>query len=372
MGGSAPEKHSVNPQVSVAMIVRNEARNLIGCLESLAPLAGEICVVDTGSEDDTAELARQWGCVVEHFPWPHDFSAARNASLELCRGAWIFVVDADERLDAEDVPKVRALLERGPRFWYSFITRNYTHNASLSDFTPCAPGDPNARGYAGWYPSLKVRLFPNDPESRFVGRVHELLRSRRADTDITVETSGVPIHHYPLDKPAEVIEAKRRLYIELGRQKVEESPDCAPAWAELAVQYAELGGYAKAVDAYQRALRLEPSNELWLRELGGVLLMMGNTREAGTALTLAAQLEPNDATAKRNLGVLHSRCGEWEQALACFKQAIMLAPDRSGLYWDAAVALDALGRREEAAREAREALRLNPQCEEARRRLENT
>lgn len=350
MDGSAPEEHPVNPQVSVAMIVRDEARNLIACLESLAPLASEICVVDTGSEDNTADLARQWGCVVGHFPWSDDFSAARNASLDLCRGDWILVADADERLDEKDVPSLRALMDRGPCFWYSFVTRNYTNDTHLSDFEPCIAGDPNARGYAGWYPSLKVRLFPNDPENRFFGRVHELLRSQRVDASITVTPSGVPIHHYPLDKSPEAIEAKRRLYLELGRQKVEDAPDCAPAWAELAVQHGELGEYAQAAAAYQRALRLEPSNGLWLRELGGMLLLLGNSREAETALNLAAKLEPGDAIALRNLGVLHSRCGEWEKALACFEQAIALAPARSGLNLDAAVALDALGRHEEARR----------------------
>jgi len=360
----------VNPQVSVAMIVRNEARHLIGCLESLRPLAGEICVADTGSEDGTADLARQWGCVVGHFPWRGDFSAARNASLELCRGAWIFVVDADERIDPADAPKIRALMEHGPRFWYSFITRNYTRDTHISDFAPCLPGDSNARGYAGWYPSLKVRLFPNDPESRFVGRVHELLRHQRPETDLTVSPSGIPIHHYPLDKPPEAIEAKRRLYLELGRQKLEESPDCAPAWAELAAQHGELGEYAQAAAAYRQALRIEPANGWWLRELGGMLLMLGNTREAETALTLAARLEPGDATILRNLGVLHSRRGEWEQALAHIERAMALAPDHSGLHLDAAVALDALGRHEQAICAAREALRLDPHSEEARRFIE--
>ncbi len=338
----------MNTRVSVAMIVRNEVRDLPDCLDSLRPLGWEVCVVDTGSEDGTEKLARERGCVVGHFPWCDDFSAARNASLDLCRGAWVFVMDADERIDVADVPRLLELPERGPHYWYSFITRNYTDDTFLSDFVACAPDDPNAKGYAGWYPSVKVRLLPNAPENRFVGRVHELIRSHRPEVDAEVLPSGVPIHHYPLGKTPEAIEAKRRLYLELGRQKTEEMPDCAPAWAELAVQHGELGEYARAAAAYQRALRLEPANGLWLRELGGMLLMLGQTREAETALNLAAKLSPDDVVIVRNLGVLHSRGGDWERALACFEQALSIEPEHRCLRLDAAVALEALGRHVEA------------------------
>ncbi len=325
------------------MIVKNEARNLPACVESLRRFADEICVVDTGSEDGTLALARELGCVTGVFDWCGDFAAARNAALAQCRCDWIFVADADERIAAGDAPRIRALTGAGPSHWYSFITRNYTHDEHLSEFVRCAPGEPEARGYAGWFPSLKVRLFPRDPENRFVGRVHELLRCHRPNAEITVSESGIPVHHYPLDKGPEAIEAKRRLYLALGRKKLEESPDCAPAWAELAVQHVELGEYAEGIAAYRNALRLEPLNAGWLRELGAVLLIQGNLAEARTALEVSLKLDPDSVEAWRNLGVLHFRAEAWGMARAAFEQAIALAPEHAASRDYLAMTLEKLG-----------------------------
>ena len=56
-------------------------------------------VLDTGSLDDTAEIARQFGAKVFHFPWVDSFSAARNESLRLATGEWLFWMDADDVID---------------------------------------------------------------------------------------------------------------------------------------------------------------------------------------------------------------------------------------------------------------------------------
>ena len=62
------------------MIARNEAANIARCLRSVAPIADEMIVVDTGSTDETAALARECGAAVFPFVWCDDFAAARNAS----------------------------------------------------------------------------------------------------------------------------------------------------------------------------------------------------------------------------------------------------------------------------------------------------
>ena len=141
------------PLISAAMIVKNEARHLPACLECLSRFADEICVTDTGSEDSTADIARQFGCITGHYDWCGDFSAARNAALALCTGEWVFVADADEYIAPEDAPRIRALTAKGPGHWFAFIARNYTNEAHLSDFTPCTPEDVYAHGFAGWYPA---------------------------------------------------------------------------------------------------------------------------------------------------------------------------------------------------------------------------
>jgi len=68
-------------KLSLAMIVKNEARCLARCLRSVQKIANEIIIVDTGSTDRTGEIANEHGTKVFHFDWCDDFSAARNFAL---------------------------------------------------------------------------------------------------------------------------------------------------------------------------------------------------------------------------------------------------------------------------------------------------
>src|ERR1035437_8094177 len=84
------------PTLSLAMIVKNEARCLARCLRSVQAIVDEIVIVDTGSTDDTLQIARDFHARIFHFSWVDDFSAARNQALAKATGDWVLVFDADE------------------------------------------------------------------------------------------------------------------------------------------------------------------------------------------------------------------------------------------------------------------------------------
>lgn len=351
--------------ISIAMIVMNEANFLAECLEGLRDLAEEFCVVDTGSSDETVAIAESFGCRMGHYVWNNDFAAARNESLKLCRGEWIFVMDADERIAQGDVARLRLLTEQGPGLCYRFITRNYTNNAHLSEFTPCFPEDPLARGFAGWFPSGKVRLFPNYLGAHFEGQVHELVNPSLLARGVEIVTSDIPIHHYPLLKPAEQVRNKQLMYIELGLAKLREDPRNARLAAELGNQYAEIGDYINAAVMYREAVRSDSGNPLYLKDLGGVMHLLGKNEEAAKAFMLALRLDAAMVDAWRNLGVVHASQQRWAEALECFDQFSRLAPADSEAHRYRAVALEQLGRVQEAFAEAQESLRLHPANQEA-------
>src|SRR5689334_266361 len=98
-------------RVSLTMIVRDEEANLPRCLESAFGLFDEVVIVDTGSTDRTADIARSYGASVSAFRWVDDFAAARNAALGLATGDYIFWMDADETLDRPDRETLRLLLD---------------------------------------------------------------------------------------------------------------------------------------------------------------------------------------------------------------------------------------------------------------------
>ena len=95
-----------SPTISACLIVKNEESSLPRCLESIKQVVDEIIIVDTGSTDGTVHIARQYTDKVYFHPWNDSFSEARNHYFEYATGDWIFQIDADEELVAEDIPNV--------------------------------------------------------------------------------------------------------------------------------------------------------------------------------------------------------------------------------------------------------------------------
>lgn len=354
------------PTISVAMIVKDEAHHLRECLETIKGLAEEICIVDTGSTDGSLAIAREFGAKTSVFIWCDDFAAARNESLRLCTKDWIFVLDADERIEPERIPEIRAACA-GPRdVCYWLPIRNYTSTTSVSEFTPCEPGDPFARGFAGWYPTQRVRLFPNGIGARFEGKVHEMVAPSLERLGLKTRCCPVPVHHYPLiRREGESAKEKQELYLRLGHEKIKQAPQNARGYAELGNQYAEVHDYERAAAAYREALKREPADPENLKNLGAVLHLIGRRDEAKQALKLALELNPALADAWRNLGVIFADEKEWQAAYECFREAMKFHPAWSEGHRYIGVALEGLGKLVEAGEEARkafEAMPTSPDC----------
>jgi cytochrome c-type biogenesis protein CcmH/NrfG len=343
MAGSSPSD-ARKPILSVSMIVRNEARRLPGFLDALANLADEICITDTGSEDGTPEIATARGCRVRHFPWCGDFAAARNAALAPCTGQWILSLDADEMIAPEDHAAIRAMTEGALDCCYRFVTRNYTDESTAIGFVWSPADAPHTAGFPGWFPSGKVRLFPNLPGIAFEGVVHELIHHALERRGVRVVDSPVPIHHYPLlHQSPEARARKQALYLALGQQKVARTPDDPMAHHELGDQYVDLGDYAQALLCYKEAVRLDPGNPAWIRDLGGVLLLLGHVTPAERALELSVRLGHGDEDAWRNLGVARARQENWPGARDAFAHAHALNSEHPENQRYLSIALQACG-----------------------------
>lgn len=86
--------------ISVCMIVKNEAQVLDRCLSSLQGLYEELIIVDTGSTDQTKEIASKYTDKIYDYHWIDDFADARNFAFSKCSMDYIYSVDADEELNA--------------------------------------------------------------------------------------------------------------------------------------------------------------------------------------------------------------------------------------------------------------------------------
>ncbi len=151
---SSPRPRGPVGKISVCLITKNEAARLPRCLASVAAVAHEIIVVDTGSTDDTIAVASQFGAHVLRATWNDDFSAARNVALDAAACEWILSIDADEWLSPS-----------GHRALFQAIAAPDVCAYKVSLVNHLDGGREDRE--------LLTRLFRRDPRVRFKGRIHE-------------------------------------------------------------------------------------------------------------------------------------------------------------------------------------------------------
>ena len=96
-------------ELSLCMIVKDEEERLGACLESVSGAVDEIVIVDTGSSDRTKEIARRYTLHVYDYDWKDNFAEARNVSFAYATKPFVFWLDADDVLDAQEKEKLIAL-----------------------------------------------------------------------------------------------------------------------------------------------------------------------------------------------------------------------------------------------------------------------
>ena len=328
-------KSSPRLRISLCLIARDEAAFLERCLRSAQGLADEIVLVDTGSQDDTPAVAERLGARVLHLPWQDDFAAPRNASLEAATGDWVFVLDCDEVIASRDLGAIRRAAVAGGCDGYLLTTRNYTRERNRARGVACRGEYPEEKGYEGWFPTTKVRLFRNDPRIRFRGAVHETVEQSILDAGGRIGECPVPVHHYGYVEKARTPER----YLGVAEKKAQQEPDNPRAFYELASVYGDLRRYDDAIRAIERTIALIETDglerhrgshlemELVFNAYGSLLDGARRYDDAIRAHEKALAFNPKSYQALNNLGILRERKGDLPQALSCFEQALSLAPD---------------------------------------------
>ncbi len=95
--------------ISLCMIVKNESLSLPRILTCAKQFCDEIIIVDTGSTDNTKEIARKFTNKVFDFEWNDNFSDARNFSFEKATCDYQLWLDADDFITTENISKIQAL-----------------------------------------------------------------------------------------------------------------------------------------------------------------------------------------------------------------------------------------------------------------------
>ena len=199
-------------KLSQCMIVKNEEKNIETALGWAKDITFEQIVVDTGSTDNTVELAKKLGAKVCHFEWINNFAAAKNYAIEQATGDWIAFLDADEYLSSEDIKKLIKLLKQ-----IDSDTRN--KKIILGIVTPWVNVDDNGKPMTI---ASQVRIFRNDPSIRYQGRVHESLSIYE---NKFIDADDISIIHTGYSESSHIETGKAERNIKLLRSELEEKPD---------------------------------------------------------------------------------------------------------------------------------------------------
>lgn len=165
--------------ISLCMIVKDEEHVLERCLESVKGIPDEIIIVDTGSTDQTKQIANRWTKRVYDFKWVYDFSAARNEAFQHATMDYIFWLDADDVLMREEANRLRMLknvLDQS----VDAVSMKYHADFDVQG---------NVTGSV-----IRHRLFKREKQYRWTGVVHEHIEVPSTDT---IWASDIVVTHQP-------------------------------------------------------------------------------------------------------------------------------------------------------------------------------
>ena len=309
-------------QLSACLIVKNEATLLPRCLESIRSFVDEIIVVDTGSTDDTVEIARNYGALVHHFSWIEDFSAARNKSLSYASGEWVLYIDADEAIDAVNAAKIRQV-----------INRKDIMAVTVRQCIPQQTGNITTTFYSEY-----CRIFRCHPEIRFEGTVHEQILPAIERLGGRVLRTDIVLHHwaYAANDEKKQRRAERNLrYLLAELERVQDDPFL---YFNLGMTYRALGQWDAAIRSFHHAL--DRDDGCIKRELIGqvhlnlakLYLESGNGTRAAHHAQVVATFDPANPLSAYMLATLAVANEQFNEAIFYLENAIQIARGEAGLF----------------------------------------
>ena len=149
----------MKPKISAIIIAKNEAEHLNACLASLA-WVNEIIVLDSGSSDDTLNIAHQYTDLVYSTDW-QGFGIQKNRALDKAQHPWVLSIDADEQISPALADEIQQAIQ-DPHTLAWQIPRQSSYCGQQIQ-------------HSGWSPDYVTRLFQRQSARFSNALVHEKL-----------------------------------------------------------------------------------------------------------------------------------------------------------------------------------------------------
>jgi len=263
--------------ISACLIVRNEEGSGLfeECLDSIRPHVEELVIVDTGSTDNTPEIAKRYADVFDVFTACNDpetgaiddFSAARNLSFDLATRPWVMWMDSDDVLaGGEHLAKLVRIgdANRGDRDWCYLFPYEYVY-------------DPNGKCICLHY---RERLISRRDAMRWVNPVHEVMIPTESAKLTLVPCDDVVFKHQR-QRSKKPQEHGRNLRILQKLVETDGSND-ARQFYYLGLEYANAGQVDKAIEWLSRYVGVsgwDDEKTMAALKLSEICYALGRTQE---------------------------------------------------------------------------------------------
>ena len=185
--------------ISVVIITKNEAINIASCIRAARQLSDDIIIADSGSIDNTVEIAEKEGASILKIEWT-GYGNARNRAAEVARNNWILAIDADERVTPMLVAAIGNIIDAGDNTIYGFKRESYFLGKKIR--------------FGNFGRDKVYRLYNKHNISWDAAQVHENL----IGNNVTRQLIGGHLEHYTIREMKEN-EAKVYKYAQLNAEK---------------------------------------------------------------------------------------------------------------------------------------------------------
>lgn len=302
--------------ISVCIITKNEAEHLEKCLSALKPYQFEIVVVDTGSTDNSKEVAHKYTDKVYDFEWINDFSAARNYSISRASHNVILSLDTDEFVTKIDLEKTAQLIEANPKGIGCIKVLNYFETEQGTKHQT----------------SMLGRLF-NRKYYHYENAIHEALT---AISNVSPYSYDLPVtvDHVGYLGSKDKLNDKAMRDINLLLKEIETNPDNPYNYFQLAQAYLLMRDHEHACEYFNKSIELHPSpheeyTRIMVCNYGNILIDFGKADEALSLLSFYDYYSDN-ADYLCMVGLIYLHLNQQLKALPEFVKALT-APKRDSI-----------------------------------------
>ncbi|PCJ19108.1 MAG: hypothetical protein COB02_08640 [Candidatus Cloacimonadota bacterium] len=187
--------------LGICLIYKNEEKHLNDFLDCFKEIADEMILLDTGSTDSSNQIIKKHGFEPFHFDWCNDFSKAKNYAMSLCKSKWLFILDADERMDYQDLLQLKNNLKDSVYEGY------YLPVINLKSIL----WKENKDSYSS--KQYRMNLVKNFKNYHYVYPIHERLDLSLEKSKALIASMDLPIYH--LGYVDEILEEKTKRNIDL-------------------------------------------------------------------------------------------------------------------------------------------------------------